>query len=85
LRGSVALISGGVALGFSTDGDLDVGVAVWGFDHGARNTVQLVLDFNELTSHEAFDRENGVLRIGDSLAFCCLTNHAFAGFGERYD
>ena len=75
----------GVALLLTVDGHLDVSVAVGGFDHCVGYAVEFILHFIELASHEAFDRENGVLWVGDGLSFCSLADEAFAIFGEGDD
>ena len=42
-------------------------------------------DLVEFAAHEALDRENRVLRIGDRLAFRGLTDESLAGLRERDD
>ncbi len=75
----------GVALLFTVDGHLNVGVAVGGFDHCVGYAVEFVLHFIELAPHEAFDRENGVLWVGDGLPLRSLADESFAIFGEGDD
>ena len=59
-----------------------MGVAVGCFDHRVGDAIQLILNFIKLASHEAFDGEDGVLRVGDGLPFCGLADESFAVFGE---
>ena len=72
-------------LRLAVDLDLDVGVAVGGFDEFIGHAVLLGADLVVFAAHEALDRENGVCRVRDGLAFRGLADEALAGFRERDD
>ena len=63
----------------------DAGIAVLAFHHFIGGAFQLVLHFVEFSAHEALHGENGVLGVGDSLAFGSLTHEAFAVFRECHN
>ena len=57
-------------------GDRDAGVAVAGLDDLVRDHLLLFGDFGVLPSHEALDREDGVLGVRDRLALGHLAHQA---------
>ena len=69
-------------LGLSVDFDLDVGIAVGGFDELVRNAVFLFAYLVKFAAHETLHGENCVCRIRDCLSFCGLADKTFAGFCE---
>ena len=66
---------------------LDVGVAVVGFDDLVGQPLDRFLYFlaAEFPAHEAFDREDGVLGVGNGLAFGDLADEPFPLVSDRND
>ena len=60
-------------------------VAVAGAHDGVRHHLHLLVDFIELASHEALDREDRVFGIGDGLPLGNLPDQPLAGLGEAHD
>lgn len=73
------------SLWLAFDLDLNVGIAVGGFDELVRYAVFFRADFVILATHEALHRENGVCGVRDRLALGGLADQAFAGFREGHD
>ena len=69
----------------AADFDFDVRVAIGGLHDLVRHALLLFVHLIELAAHEALDRKNGVLRIGDGLALGGLADETLAGLGERDD
>ena len=65
--------------------NLYAGVAIANLLHFVRHHADLFADFTEAASHEAFDRINRFLGVGDRLAPGDLSHEPFAVLGERYD
>ena len=64
---------------------VDAHVAVRRLDDLVWNHLHLFRHFLELSSHEAFDREDGVFGIGDGLTLGHLSDEALPALGERDD
>ena len=64
---------------------LDARVAVAGAHDLVRHHLHLFVDLVELAAHEALDREDRVLGVGDRLALGDLADEPLAGLGERHD
>jgi hypothetical protein len=64
---------------------VDADVAVGRLGDLVRDHLHLFIDLIELASHEALDREDGVLRIGDGLALGDLADETLAVLRETYD
>ena len=64
--------------------DLYPGFPVVGFDHGVGRLRHVLADFVavEHSADEAFNREDGVLAVGDGLSFGHLADQSFARLGE---
>ncbi len=62
--------------------DVHAGVVRIPGDHFVRNQLHLLAHFIEAPSHEALDRINRVLRIGDGLALRHLPHQPLAALGE---
>ena len=65
--------------------DLDDSTSAGAALHGVRNGLQLRADLVVATAHEALDREDGVLRVGDSLVLCCLADDAVSVRTEAHN
>ena len=65
--------------------DLDGGHVVLARHDLVRNALRLVLDLAHPAAHEALDREDGVLRVGDGLALGDLADEPLAVLGEADD
>ena len=65
--------------------NLHMGVAVGGFYDLIRHELALAADFRELAAHQALDRENRILRVGDGLTLRGLADQTLTGLGERDD
>ena len=65
--------------------DLDAGVAVVAADHFIRHHLHFFVDFVVAPAHEALDGEDGVLRIGNGLAFGHLADEPLPTFGEGHN
>ena len=64
---------------------LDAHVAVGGALDVVRHHLHFFVDFVEAAAHEALDREDGVLGIGDRLPLGDLADQPLAGLAERDD
>ena len=64
---------------------LDARVAVAARARLIRHHLHLFVDFVELAAHEALDREDRVLGVGDRLALGDLADQPLAGLGEGDD
>ena len=60
----------------------DTGIAVVAAHHGIGHQLHLFADFVEAASHEALDRVDGILGVGDGLALGHLADQPLAAFGE---
>jgi hypothetical protein len=65
--------------------DLDGGHVVLAGQHLIRHTLRFVLDLRHAPAHEALDREDRVLRVGDGLALGHLTDEPLAVLREADD
>ena len=65
--------------------DVHAGVAVLPASDLVGHHLHLFRDFVEAASHETFDGENRVFRIGDGLALGNLSDQALAALGERHN
>ena len=78
----IAEISGGE---YSLPLRVHARIAVAGAHHLVRHHLHLFVDLVELPAHEALDREDGVLGVGDRLPLGDLADQPLAGLGERDD
>ena len=62
---------------------LNCGVAVFTFDDGERERFDFFLNFRKFATDQAFCRKDRVFRVRNGLAFCRLTDEAFAVFRKR--
>ena len=62
--------------------DLDHGHAVGALDHLVGDLLDLVAHLAEASAHEPLDREDGLLRVGDSLALGDLADQPLTVLGE---
>ena len=69
-------------LRFTTGLDLNVGIAIGSRDNFIRQAFVRLGEFRELAADQAFGGVDGVFRIGDCLAFRCLTDNALARLGK---
>ena len=65
--------------------DVHPGVAIFFLDDFVGHHLHFFRDLVETAPHEALDRENRVLGVGDSLPFGNLTDEPFIALGESND
>ena len=66
-------------------GDLDRGEAVRALDDLVGDALDLLRDLVQPAAHEALDREDGLLGVGDRLPLGHLADQPLAVLGERHD
>ena len=59
-----------------------MGIAIGRLDQFVGNAILLAAALVVLAAHETFDRENGVLRVGDGLTLGGLAHKALTALGE---
>ena len=64
---------------------VDARIAVARAHHLVRHHLHLFVDLVELAAHEALDREDGVLGVGDRLPLGHLADQPLARLRERHD